>query len=107
MVSGCPEESQGDIELSVGIGPAVCPSVLGSAPVPLQGKLSLFVPKRCLDTDLPDIVPVNDMVHDLPHRPPALRWKGIQLVVVETGDRLLQRCRALKISGEQRAPVFL
>jgi hypothetical protein len=74
------EESQGFFQRPAGIHPAFTPLPLRERPIPVEGKLSFLATQCNLDTHLPDIIPVSDMMDDLPYCPTTIDRECIQVI---------------------------
>jgi hypothetical protein len=66
------EQVQRRVQGAVCVSPPLGPDVLRKRPVPLERELGLLVSQRLLDTCLPEIVSVRDVMHNLSNGPAAL-----------------------------------
>jgi hypothetical protein len=86
VVSVGPEQGQRQVYGSLFIRPLLGPDLLRLCPVPSERELGIVDTQRHLDARLPEIISVDDVMHDLPDRPASARTRGVQFAIPDVGE---------------------
>ena len=69
MLAIGPKKGQRGSNRPARVIPGLSPRLLRFGPIPFQAKDARLITQSSLDTGLPQIIPIDDMMYNLPNRP--------------------------------------
>lgn len=94
------KERQRWLDRPARIIPPPHPRILWQVPVPLQIERDAAVAERYLDADFPQVVPINDVMHDLADGPRVGAQRRVEIRFRETLEGGFQLGGTLGVTGE-------